>query len=228
MLVLIPGLLCDDRLWSSQIAGLQTRADIVVADITRQSTISEMADDILRRSPGRFALAGFSLGSQVALQIMSVAGERVERLALLSATRGGLPPAVGTAIQRAVNVIETRGLDEYLEQAFPTYVAVSNLGDAGLKRSFFDMAHSVGRDAGLRQMRALLALATPFPNLHKISCPTVVIGGREDRRTTPHANEELAREIPGSRLVMVDGAAHFTPLEQPEIVTDVLRRWLAA
>jgi pimeloyl-ACP methyl ester carboxylesterase len=56
----------------------------------------------------------------------------------------------------------------------------------------------------------------------------VAIGGREDRRTTPAAHEELAGEIPGSTLVMVDGAAHFTPLEQPEIVTEVLRRWLEA
>jgi pimeloyl-ACP methyl ester carboxylesterase len=121
-----------------------------------------MADDILRTSSGQFALAGFSLGSQVALQTMSLVRERVERLALMSATRGGVPPNVGSAIQRTVNVIETRGLDEYLEEAFSTYVAVSNRGDAGLKRSFVEMAHGVGRDAGLRQMRALLALALRF------------------------------------------------------------------
>jgi pimeloyl-ACP methyl ester carboxylesterase len=89
-----------------------------------------------------------------------------------------------------------------------------------------DMAHAVGRDAGLRQMRALLEIASPFEHLNEISCPTVVIGGREDRRTTPGAHEVLAKEIPGSTLVMVDDAAHFTPLEQPSVITAVLQRWI--
>jgi pimeloyl-ACP methyl ester carboxylesterase len=36
----------------------------------------------------------------------------------------------------------------------------------------------------------------------------------------------LAQNIPGSELVIIEDAAHFTPLEQREIVTRVLQRWL--
>jgi pimeloyl-ACP methyl ester carboxylesterase len=55
-----------------------------------------MASAVLERSPERFALAGFSLGSQVALEIMRTGKSHVERLALLSATHGGLLPPVRT------------------------------------------------------------------------------------------------------------------------------------
>jgi pimeloyl-ACP methyl ester carboxylesterase len=225
-LVLIPGLFCDHRLWNSQSARLARYADITVADITRQQTISEMAEAILQTTPPRFSLAGFSLGSQVTLEIMRLAKDRVDRLALLSATHGGLLPPVEIAIHQAITVLERGALDEYLEAVYPTYVAESHAEDPILKRCFMEMAHSVGRDAGLRQMRALLAITAPFENLDRVSCLTVVIGGREDRRTTPGAHEALANEIPRSTLVIINEAAHFTPLEQPEIVGDLLEQWL--
>jgi len=91
---------------------------------------------------------------------------------------------------------------------------------------FMEMAHAVGPEAGLRQMRALLSIAEPFGGLDRISCPTVILGGGEDQRTPPAAHEALAAEIPGARLVMVEGAAHFTPLEQPEKVSEALREWM--
>jgi pimeloyl-ACP methyl ester carboxylesterase len=225
-LVLIPGLLCDRRLWAAQIELLERHADITVADITQHSTIPNMAAAVLEQAPRHFFLAGFSLGSQVALQIMSVAKPRVDRLALLSATHGGLLPAVEAAIRSAVAVIEQQGLDRYLEEAYPTYVAARRINDESLKGIFVDMAHEVGQEAGLRQMRALLAIKTPFTGLDQIRCPTVIIGGREDHRTTPAAHQLLQKEIPGSELVMIDDAGHFTPIEQPHAVAGAIRRWM--
>jgi pimeloyl-ACP methyl ester carboxylesterase len=226
MLILIPGLLCDRRLWSSQIEALNDYADITVADITWQSTISEMATGVLASAPERFSLAGFSLGGQVALEILRIAKERVERIALLSATRGGLLPETETAIRRAVAKIESGGFDEYLEEAYPSYFAAPMAYDAECKRIFVEMAHSVGERSGLQQMRALLAIAAPFRNLEQIECPTMIIGGREDRRTTPAAHQLLAREIPRSELILIDRAAHFAPLEKPFEVIRALKRWM--
>jgi len=226
-LILIPGLLCDQTLWRSQIGGLNGHAETTVADITRQSTISEMAADVLRTAPDRFSLAGFSLGSQVALEIMQVARERVERLALLSATHGGLPSAVKSAILYAVAALEQDNLDQYLDEIYPSYFAGPRAEDQELKSVFVNMAHAVGEQAGIRQMRALLAITKPFPNLEKIFCPTVIVGGRDDRRIPPSSHQRLAEEIPGSKLVIIDDAAHFAPLEQPERVTAVLQQWLS-
>ena len=225
-LVLIPGLLCDQRLWSDQVFALSKHAEVSVADITAHPTISELATDILEKAPRQFSLAGFSLGSQVALEIMRVAKERVDRLALLSATHGGLMPAVETAIRCAIALIEEEGLDPYLEIAYPTYVTRSRANDPRLKQVFVDMAHAVGEDAGLRQMRALLAIRTPFGDLDEIRCPTLIVGGREDQRTTPAAHELLKQEIPASELVIIDDAGHFSPIEQPHEVTQVLCDWI--
>jgi pimeloyl-ACP methyl ester carboxylesterase len=226
-LILIPGLLCNRELWSSQILALADCAEIVVPEITSQTTISEIACDILDQAPAHFSLVGFSLGSQVALEIMQVARERIDRLALLSATHGGVLPPVEAAIRKAIVLIEQGGFAEYLEAAYPTYVTPAHAQEQALKQRFMDMANAVGPEAGVRQMKALLALDAPFQNLNRISCPTIVVGGSEDQRTTPAAHAALAREIPCSLLVMIAEAAHFTPFEQPAQVTQAFEQWIS-
>ena len=39
---------------------------------------------------------------------------------------------------------------------------------------------------------------------------------------------ELAGRIPKARLRVIEGAGHFTPLEEPQAVTDGLLDWLSA
>ncbi|HEY1965385.1 MAG TPA: alpha/beta hydrolase [Acidobacteriaceae bacterium] len=225
-LVLIPGLLCNSRLWSAQIAALAAHAEIYVPEIVGQTTIAQMASGVLDSIRGRFSLAGFSLGSQVALQIMELAADRIDRLALLSATQGGLLPPVQEAFRNAMLAIERGGFAEYLESAYPTYVTSRHAQDSDMRQFFMDMAYEVGPQSGLLQMKALLDLKEPFRHLGQITCPTIIIGGSEDRRTKPAAHETLAREIPHASLLFIEHAAHFTPLEQPAQVTAALRRWM--
>lgn len=225
-LVLIPGVLCDERLFAHQIADLSGHAAISLANITQQSSVEAMARAVLADASERFCLAGFSLGSQVALEVMQIAGDRVERLALLSATHGGLLPASEAAFRKALEPIEHGGFQQYLDDVFPRYFTERDAQNPDLKRVFMDMAHAVGQEAGLRQMRALLGLRAPFINLDRIHCRTFIIGGAEDHRTTYEAHQILSREIAGSELVRIENSAHFTTLEQPAAVSAALKRWL--
>lgn len=53
--------------------------------------------------------------------------------------------------------------------------------------------------------------------LGKISKPTLVITGEQDRTCTPRASRDLHAGIPGSELVIVPDAGHMTFIEQPAI-----------
>jgi pimeloyl-ACP methyl ester carboxylesterase len=54
--------------------------------------------------------------------------------------------------------------------------------------------------------------------LGDISVPALVICGDQDRLTPVHYSQYLYREIPGSRLVLVEGAGHMAAVEKPEEV----------
>jgi pimeloyl-ACP methyl ester carboxylesterase len=227
-LLLLPGLLCDQRLWAAQVEALAASARCRIPDLAAYASIAAMAGAVLDRAPGRFALAGFSMGGCVALEVVALAPGRVDRLALLSTSAQGLLPPVRERLQGSIPAIEAGGLDAYLADAFPGYVAPARAHDPALWRTFAAMGVRLGPAVAVRQMRALLAYPGFQGDLGQIGCPTAVICGREDRRTPVAAHQQLATRIPGATLRVVERAGHFTPLEEPQAVTDALRDWLQA
>jgi pimeloyl-ACP methyl ester carboxylesterase len=88
------------------------------------------------------------------------------------------------------------------------------------------MASRLGREVAVRQMWALLNYRGFPGNLREIVCPTVLICGDEDQRTPVAIHQEMAEQISGSQLRVIDRYGHFTPLEQPAAVADALPDWL--
>src|SRR5438034_7230764 len=84
--LLIPGLNCSARLYAEQIPALWRFGPVQVADHTRASSMDLIAAQILAVAPPRFALAGLSMGGYLALTIVRLAPERVQKLALLDSS----------------------------------------------------------------------------------------------------------------------------------------------
>jgi len=225
-LLLLPGLLCDERLWAAQTEALAGWARSRTPDLTTHDSIAAMADAVLSQAPERFALAGFSMGGCVALEVVSREPDRVCRLALLSTSARGLLPPVRQQLRDSISGIEAGGLDAYLADVFPRYVAPERNHDSALWGTFAAMGKRLGPAVAVRQIRALLEYPGFCDDLGRIACPTVVICGREDRRTPVAAHQELAGLIPGARLRVIELAGHFTPLEEPQAVASALRGWL--
>ncbi len=63
--------------------------------------------------------------------------------------------------------------------------------------------------------------------VHHIHTPTLVVCGQEDVATPVKFSRYLAEDLPNARLVVVEGAAHMVPLEQPEILNNAIMEFLA-
>jgi pimeloyl-ACP methyl ester carboxylesterase len=226
-LLLLPGLLCDRRLWAPQIAALADIAEpIVVADLTRDDSFGGMARRVLAEAPPRFALAGLSMGGYVAQEIMRQAPRRVTRLALLdTSARADLPEQA----QRRRDLIALTERGEFhgvTPRLLPNLIHPDRLGDAALVSIITDMAQSVGVEAFRRQEAAILGRVDGRADLARIAVPTMVLCGRDDRLTPPKLAEEMAALIPQATLRFIDYCGHMTTLEQPGQVNDALRDWL--
>jgi pimeloyl-ACP methyl ester carboxylesterase len=222
-LLLIPGLLCDTRLWAEQARALADIAHCRTADLSNYESIEQMADGVLSQAPAQFALAGFSMGGCVALEIVARAPARVLYLGLLSTNAAGLLPRVRLHYEASIAQLQSGGLDEYLVDAFPRYVAPERTHDSPLWHTFLAMGSDLGPAVAVRQMRALLRYPGFSGELGAISCPTTLICGERDERTPVAAHQLMAQQIPAAQLVVIDGAGHFTPLEHPSAVASALR-----
>ena len=60
-----------------------------------------------------------------------------------------------------------------------------------------------------------------YDELHRISAPTLIIGGRLDKIVTAKASEEMAEQIPDSRLYMYEDLGHGLYEEAPDFLDRV-------
>lgn len=224
-LLLLPGLLCDGRLFRAQIDDLADIATCSVGDLTVADTIGELADAVLAHAPPQFALAGLSMGGYVALEIMRAAPERVQGLALLG-TSARADTADATANRLTAMTQAENNFQIVLDQLMPKLVHPSRMKYHSMVDSIYSMGHRVGKDAYLRQQRAIMARVDSRPDLRHIACPTLVLCGRDDVLTPVALHEEMAAAIRGTELVILDECAHLSPMGQPEAVSSALRDWL--
>ena len=55
-------------------------------------------------------------------------------------------------------------------------------------------------------------------DLHRITCPTLVVTGREDHATSPANGQFIREQVTGAELLALD-AAHLANVEQPDAFT---------
>ena len=92
-LVLVPGMLCDHRLFSPQTAALADCADIIVADVAHADSITGMAMRLLTTVDAHaFVLAGLSMGGIVAMEAYRLAPERILALGLMATNHCAATP----------------------------------------------------------------------------------------------------------------------------------------
>lgn len=225
-LVLVPGLTCDGEVFRAQTAALADLADMTVADTLSDDSIAAMAERLLDDAPDRFALAGFSMGGYVAMEVIARAPERVTRLALLD-TSATADDAGHAAVRRAaVRTAQERGFEKVLRGSLN--LLVHPQADPAIGDAVVAMALRVGIEAFERQQGAIIGRADPLPGLAAISVPTLVLVGADDRTTPPHYARAIASAVPGAVLVTVPDCGHMAPMERPEAVSAALRTWLQA
>ena len=224
-LLLIPGTLNTARIWAAQSAGLAPLAEMHIADLTTQDSTAAMAEDALRAMPPRFAMAGFSLGGYVALEILRRAPERVAGLALISTSARAEPQEALAGRQKSIDLAR-RDFTRLLAGMRPFMLAPANLDNPALNGALDGMMREVGAEAFARQSQAVMGRADSRALLPTITCPTLLVCGRDDKVTPPRFSEEIAAAVPGAVLELLDQVGHLSPMEAPDRITDLLKAWL--
>ena len=223
-LLLLPGLICDDRLWRDVIAGLGVPAR--VADLTQDDSIAAMAARTLADAPARFALAGLSMGGYVALEIMRQAPERVTHLALLDTSARPDDDARKQTRRSGMAAVREGKFGLVSRAMLPGLLAPAHL-ESALAAEVQAMSERVGPDAYLRQQAAIMGRVDSRPTLAQITVPALVGVGELDKLTPPALAEEIAAGIAGAALVQFAGSGHLSTMENPDAVVAAMKEWLA-
>jgi pimeloyl-ACP methyl ester carboxylesterase len=189
--VLAPGLLCDDRLWSAVTPLLA--GTIVTVDFGEDDTIKAMAERILAEGPERFVLAGFSMGGMAAMVAAARAPGRIAGLILIDTHAEPETPDRSERRLRQIATADAGGFARLVrEELKPLYFAEPQ-------------AHEAERP-------------DPTPLLPALTMPVTVVTGEADGLAPPEATRRLAAAVPHGRLVLIPDCGHMAPLEAPAAV----------
>lgn len=222
----LPGRMCDARLWLSQMAALGSERPAMVAPLAAADTVRGMAEALLPALPERVIPIGHGLGGAVAMEVLRLVPERIAGLVLVDAD--ALAETPQTVTQRETRLVRVAGgrFAEVLEEE----TAPELFPQSEIRRDIVALARAMGKRLGpdiwRRQAKAEQRRPDQQALLRKTSCPLLIVAGQENRLTPLRRAEVMAGLARQARLVGIEGAAHLSPLEASDAVTDALRAWL--
>jgi pimeloyl-ACP methyl ester carboxylesterase len=230
-LLLLPGMLCDARFWHAQMNAIADICEPRVVSYGQADSIGAMAAGVLAGAPDNFAVAGHSMGGRIALEVCRRAPERVIKLALMCTDYRAPVNLVAGQAEAAerdqwLAVARARGMRGFAEYWLPEIVAPDRQKDAALVREIVEMMACQSTDALAAQTRAGLTRPDYTELLPEIACPTLICAGALDKFRPIGPHREMAAQIAGSELAIIQGSGHMVAMEQPDAVTRAIRNWL--
>jgi len=229
MLLFLPGLICDARMYAPQSAAFAD--SLAVEGYGLADSLTDMARIALAAADaagaGQLDVFGHSMGGRVALELFKIAPDRVRRLALVSTgihPVGPVEPANRAALQA---IGHEQGFAALVDHWLPPMVAETNRERPEIYQPMRDMCLSKGQAMFDAQIKALLGRPEIASLLPQVACPTLVMTGELDAWAPPKQHQTMAGLLPDASLVIVPGAGHMLQLEAPDAVNAAIAEWLA-
>jgi 2-succinyl-6-hydroxy-2,4-cyclohexadiene-1-carboxylate synthase len=225
--VLLHGFAGTGRLWDPVVARLDgERYRPLAPDLRGHGAVSARrpvdfaacVEDVLGLVAHPFTLCGYSMGGRIALHVALAAPGRIERLLLVATTAGIDDPAEREARRAADEALaaetERGPIEAFADRwtAQPLFAGTPPQAAAGWRADILgnDPAAlaAVLRGIGTGAMEPL------WDRLGELTMPATVLAGERDAKFRA-LGERLAAGLPRGELVIVRGAGHGIPREDP-------------
>lgn len=241
-LLLIHGYPLDHSIWEHQVAQLDGWMR-VAPDLRGMGqsdapdlgySMATYAEDLLALLTAlgieKAVLCGLSMGGYIAFEMLRIAPHRVRGLILMDTRadadtpegRKGRDAAAHQAREGGATAIAAAMLSKMLART-PAPAPPELTERVRRMMAATPVSGILGALGALKERPDSQPL---LPTLDRV--PTLVVVGEDDQITPVPGARAMAAAVPGGRLVVVAGAGHLTPLEQPEATTQAIAAFLAA
>jgi 3-oxoadipate enol-lactonase len=238
--VLLHGYPFNRSLWNEQAGALSSSYRMITPDLRGlgesdatpgPATMNRMAQDVAalldHLEISRAVVGGSSMGGYVALAFYKQFPSRVRSL-ILANTRAQADSEEGkqTRIQQADKAL-AEGMAGIADSMLPKLLTPETVSKhPEVVKRVRDMMLKTKPDGAAGALLGMAERDDQTSLLSQITCPTLILVGREDSITPVADSEKMHREIAGSRLVVIEKAAHISNLERTDQFNEELLRFL--
>jgi pimeloyl-ACP methyl ester carboxylesterase len=236
------GLLFSGWMFGAQIEALRESYRCVAIDWRGQGDsppaaggydMDTLADDAIavieHLGVGPVHYAGLSMGGFIGQRLAARRTDLVRSLVLLDTSAEPEVPSAARQDKLLALIFRAFGLAPVRRPALGLMFGPAFRADPRSESVIEEWTQRVARCDRAATRQAVLGVANRkgiAGEIGKITAPTLVIVGEHDQPTPPDRAREIAAAIPGARLEIVADSGHSSTLEQPEIVTALIRTFI--
>lgn len=238
--VLLHGYPFNRSLWNEQVSALSNSFRVITPDLRGMgesdatqgaATMNRMAHDVAalldHLEVSRAVIGGLSMGGYVALAFYKQFPSRVRAL-VLADTRAQADTEEGkqTRLQQAEKAL-AEGMAGIADSMLPKLLTPETVSKhPEVVKRVRDMMLKTKPEGAAGALLGMAERDDQTSLLSQISCPTLILVGKEDSITPVADSEKMHREIADSRLVVIENAAHVSNLERTDKFNEELMRFL--
>ena len=236
-LVLVHGFLGSSKMWEPQIEVLKKNYRVITPDLPgfgksnkakSYDNINDMAQIILdclkEKKIKKFYLLGHSMGGMIVQEMAKLAGERIIKLICYATGPVGDIPGRFETMEESRKKLKKNGLEITANRIAKTWFIEED------KSKYFYLCEDAAKATSVRAAdNALIAMKnwSGLENLKNIKNPTLIIWGDQDKAYNFNQVDTLNKNIPNSKLKIIEGCSHNVHLEKPDEFNEVLKYFLA-
>jgi (E)-2-((N-methylformamido)methylene)succinate hydrolase len=240
--IFVHGVGLDRTMWNGVLALMGTRPVVAYdminhGDARRQDGtctldmfVDQLADVVDQSGDGKSVdVVGFSMGALVAQGFAVAYPTRVRRLALLHTVYDRSARERADILER-VHDVRNGGFSASVDAALKRWFTPAFAGED--PDTVAEIRSVLERNDVLAYSFAYELFATADAELvdsvKAITCPTLVMTGEDDPRSTPAMSNRLAQQLQCAHSVVLPGLRHMAPVESPETVAARLQTFFAS
>ena len=224
-LVLLPGTLCDARMFARQARALRNHAVVYCADYSQLRDVDSWMHRLLARLPPTFSVAGFSLGGLLALEMLRRAPKRIDRVALIASNAQAASPKGERRRAWLHKLWHERGAAVVAKHVKPAYFH-HEAQRRKHQQQVLSMALQTPQRSAFAQFDWAASRPQGFTALQAFTGPLLAVSGAKDRLCPPKWQQAMQQAQPAMTVIDLQRCGHFVPLESPAQLNYALIHWL--
>lgn len=234
-LVFLHGVGSDKSVWDFQVKELSNERRVVAFDYPGYGESDLPENNLSREEIARYIfgalnafsiekahVCGLSMGGVIALEMFAQNSNRIASLIL--ANTFAKHPAGAEMAARSIDFVENNSMREFAAQRVDFLLAPET--PVSIRAEVVETMARIYKKSYGWASRAVWT-ADYIDLLPKINVPTLVIGGDLDQPTPPALSRELAYNIGGAKMVIIQNAAHLSNLDQPRIFNELVENFIS-
>ena len=224
---LLPGTLCDERMWTSLERALGDGYTCHHLPLHLPRTRAGMRELIATHSAPQSHLVGFSLGAYLALEHAVAYPERIASLTLIANSAKGLQPDEIATRQRVIAMLERNTYAGITRQRLRELLHPSHLDDAAITGLIRKMALDLGKEVLIAQFAQTFDRPDLMDRLQDLPFPVLIVGAEGDQLVQAGDLRAMAQRLPHATLhLLAQPSGHMVPLEAPGELAAVMDAFL--